>query len=159
MLHDHRSIPSVPSVPSVPFHSILEQITSTVHTQSVRYKVLQSIFITHYVLIVTDPLTLPLYQIRQFTTMSYGRSWKEGDGDFLLVISGTISHAPYLTGWQEFKDNLRKVVKEQPGWANVYSSQGQRRGEMQGWCRLKDREDADAMYSIYPWTISTTKPG
>jgi hypothetical protein len=41
------------------------------------------------------------------------------------------------------------VVKEQPGWADVYSSQGQRRGEMQGWCRLKDREDADAVYSRY----------
>ncbi|CAE7206418.1 hypothetical protein CFE70_008853 [Pyrenophora teres f. teres 0-1] len=81
--------------------------------------------------------------------MSYGRSWKEGEGDFLLVVSGTTLYAPYLTGWQEFKDHLRKVVKEQPGWVEVYSSQGQRRGEMQGWCRLKDREDADAVYKVY----------
>jgi hypothetical protein len=79
--------------------------------------------------------------------MSSTGSWKEGDEDFLLVVSGTTRYAPYLTGWQEFKDHLRKVVKEQPGWADVYSSQGQRRGEMQGWCRLKYREDADAVYS------------
>jgi hypothetical protein len=81
--------------------------------------------------------------------MSYGASWKDGDGDYLLVVSGTTRYAPYLSGWQEFKDHLRKVVKEQPGWADVYSSQSQRRGEMQGWCRLRDREDADAVYSKY----------
>jgi hypothetical protein len=79
--------------------------------------------------------------------MSSAGSLKEGDDDFLLVISGTTRYAPYLTGWQEFKDHLRKVVKEQLGWAKVYLSQGQQRGEMQGWCRLKDREDADAVYS------------
>ena len=55
--------------------------------------------------------------------MSYTVSRKEGDEDFLLVVSGTTRYAPYLTGWQEFKDHLRKVVKEQPGWADVYSSQ------------------------------------
>jgi len=81
--------------------------------------------------------------------MSYTDSQKYGDEDFLLVVSGTTRYAPYLTGWQEFKDHLRKVVKEQPGWADVYPSQGQRRGEMQGWCRLKDREDADAVYKVY----------
>lgn len=81
--------------------------------------------------------------------MSSAGSWKEADGDFLLVICGSTRHAPYLTGWQEFKDHLRKVVKEQPGWADVYPSQNQRRGEMQGWCRLRDREDADAAYSKY----------
>lgn len=85
----------------------------------------------------------------RISTMSYTDSQKYGDEDFLLVVSGTTRYAPYLTGWQEFKDHLRKVVKEQPGWADVYSSQGQRRGEMQGWCRLKDREDADAVYSAY----------
>ncbi|KAF1942162.1 hypothetical protein EJ02DRAFT_376236 [Clathrospora elynae] len=79
---------------------------------------------------------------------SVGR-WSEENGDFLLVVSGTTRYAPYLTGWQEFKDHLRKVVKEQPGWADVYSSQGERRGEMQGWCRLRDREDADAAYRVY----------
>lgn len=81
--------------------------------------------------------------------MSYPGSLKEGDGDYLLVVSGVTRYAPYLVGWQEFKDHLRKVVKEQPGWADVYSSQGHRRGEMQGWCRLKDREDADAVFSMY----------
>jgi hypothetical protein len=65
--------------------------------------------------------------------MSYPGSWKEGDGDYLLV------------------------VKEQPGWADVYSSQGHRRGEMQGWCRLKDREDADAVFSMYTWSQITVR--
>jgi hypothetical protein len=72
--------------------------------------------------------------------MSSTGSWKDGDGDYLLVVSG---------GWQEFKDHIRKVVKEQPGWVDVYASQSQRRGEMQGWARLRDREDADAAYSAY----------
>jgi hypothetical protein len=83
------------------------------------------------------------------STISSAGSWKGGDIDFLLVVSGTTRYAPYLTGWQQFKDHLRKIVKEQPGWADVYSSQGQRGGEMQGWCRLRDRKDADAVYGVY----------
>jgi hypothetical protein len=80
--------------------------------------------------------------------MSYRSYRKEGDGDFLLVISGSTRHASYLTGWQEFKDHIRKVVKEQPGWVEVYTSRSQKRGEMQVWARLRDREDADAAYSM-----------
>jgi hypothetical protein len=79
--------------------------------------------------------------------MSLNNSWKDGDGDFLLVVSGSTLSAPYLAGWQEFKDHIRQVVKEQPGWVDVYSSQSQHRGEVQGWARLRDREDADAAYS------------
>ena len=81
--------------------------------------------------------------------MSYTSSWKEEDGDFLLVVSGSSRHAPYMAEWQAFKDHIRKVVKEQPGWVDSYSSQTQRRGEMQIWARLKYREDADAAYSTY----------
>jgi len=80
---------------------------------------------------------------------TYAGSRKDVDGDFLLVVCGSTRYAPYLAGWQEFKDHLRKVVKEQPGWADVYSSPNQRRNDMQGWCRLKDAEDADAAYKIY----------
>jgi len=79
--------------------------------------------------------------------MPNASTWKDGDGEFLLVISGTTRHAPPLAGWQQFKDHIRNVVKEQPGWADVYSSQSQQRGEMQGWARLKLRVDADATYS------------
>ncbi|PVH97920.1 hypothetical protein DM02DRAFT_63953 [Periconia macrospinosa] len=70
-------------------------------------------------------------------------------GDYLLVASGQTAYAPYLVGWQEFKDHIRKVVKEQPGWTHVTHAQGQRKGEMQGWCRLRDREDADAVYNCF----------
>jgi hypothetical protein len=80
--------------------------------------------------------------------MSYRSYRKEGDGGFLLVIWGSTRHASYLTGWQEFKDHIRKVVKEQPGWVEVYASRSQKRGEMQVWTRLRDKEDADAAYSM-----------
>lgn len=80
---------------------------------------------------------------------SYTGPWKETHGDFLLVVCGSTRYAPFLAGWQEFKDHLRKVVKEQPGWANVFSNPSQRRGEMQGWCRLRDQEDADAAYKVF----------
>lgn len=70
----------------------------------------------------------------------------EVNGDFLLVVCGSTRYAPYLAGWQEFKDHLRKVVKEQPGWVDVYSSGIHRKGDMQGWCRLRDKEDANAAY-------------
>jgi hypothetical protein len=78
--------------------------------------------------------------------MSDNNAWKEGDDDFLLVISGSTRSSPFLTGWREFKDHIRKIVKEQPGWVDVYSSQSQRRDEMQGWARLRDRGNADAAY-------------
>ncbi|KAL6712446.1 hypothetical protein ACN47E_000323 [Coniothyrium glycines] len=76
-------------------------------------------------------------------------SRKAAEGDYLLVVCGQTRYAPYLAGWQEFKDYLRKVVKEQPGWADVYPSSSQKRGEMQGWCRLRDLEDADAAYRVF----------
>ncbi|KAF1951705.1 hypothetical protein CC80DRAFT_191953 [Byssothecium circinans] len=69
-------------------------------------------------------------------------------GDYLLCVSGQTQYAPYLADWRDFKDHIRKVVKEQPGWTNVWPTQG-RRGEAQGWCKLKDREDAEAVYNSY----------
>lgn len=80
--------------------------------------------------------------------MSNRGSWKDSEGDYLLVISGTTRHAPFLAGWRNFKDHIRNVVKEQPGWADVYPSQSHRRGEMQGWARLKLPEDTDSTYSM-----------
>src|SRR5690349_3607402 len=73
-------------------------------------------------------------------------SFKEGEGDFLLVVSGLTHFSPFLAGWQEFKDHVRKVVKEQPGWTDTFPG---REGEMQGWCKLKDSEDAEAAYSRF----------
>src|SRR5690349_17016209 len=87
--------------------------------------------------------------------MGASQYWKDGDGDFLLVVSGPTRYAPYLAGWKEFKDHLRRLVREQPGWVDVFSNQSQRRGEKQGWCRLRDRTDADSAYSMYQMTSST----
>ena len=77
---------------------------------------------------------------------------KDADGDYLLVASGQIRKAPYLADWKAFKDHIRNVVKDQPGWTNV--CEGSTRGEGQGWCRLRDQEDATAVYSsCLPWSI------
>lgn len=78
--------------------------------------------------------------------MSSSGTGKEMEGDFLLAVSGSTRFATYLTGWQEFKDSLRTIVKEQPGWTDVCPSQTQPRGEMQAWCRLRHKADAEAAY-------------
>ncbi|KAF2741338.1 hypothetical protein EJ04DRAFT_539477 [Polyplosphaeria fusca] len=67
--------------------------------------------------------------------------------DFLLIVSAHLHYAPYLAGWQEFKDNIRRVLEHQPGWANV--SPGRRKGEMEGWCTIVKKGDADAAYDNY----------
>ncbi|KAF2192609.1 hypothetical protein K469DRAFT_746003 [Zopfia rhizophila CBS 207.26] len=67
--------------------------------------------------------------------------------DYMLVVSGF----PQSWGWQEFKDNTRKVVKYQPGWTDVLPSTRQR-GEKQGWCRIERKEDADSAYDHYAFT-------
>ncbi|KAL5404119.1 hypothetical protein PMIN06_013045 [Paraphaeosphaeria minitans] len=79
--------------------------------------------------------------------MSFPVPRKDADGDYLLVVSGQLRKAPYLADWKAFKDHIRMVVKEQPGWSNV--CEGKIRGDMQGWCRLKDKEDANSVYSAY----------
>jgi hypothetical protein len=81
--------------------------------------------------------------------MDNNKTSKTGDGDFMLVVSGSIRNAPYLSGWQEFKDHIRKVVKKQPGWVEVCSSQSQCGGEVQGRATLRDRKDADAAYGMF----------
>ncbi|KAF2877005.1 hypothetical protein BDV95DRAFT_480615 [Massariosphaeria phaeospora] len=68
-------------------------------------------------------------------------------GDFMLIASGPTRHAPFLAGWQEYKDHLRKYMRRQPGWTDVYS--GPRKGEMQGWCRLSDRDEAELVYDTF----------
>ncbi|KAF9734993.1 hypothetical protein PMIN01_06398 [Paraphaeosphaeria minitans] len=79
--------------------------------------------------------------------MSLPGARKDADGDYLLVVSGQLRKAPYLADWKAFKDHIRKVVKEQPGWSNV--CEGKTRGDMQGWCRLKDKEDSNSVYNAY----------
>jgi len=69
-----------------------------------------------------------------------------GSEDYMLIASGPSQYAPFLRAWKDFKDNIRRVIKNQPGWAEVKG--GQRRGDMQAWCRLEGRDDAEAAYSI-----------
>jgi hypothetical protein len=76
--------------------------------------------------------------------MPSSEPWSE---NYMLIASGSGHYAPFLAGWQEFKDNLRKIVEYQPGWTNVAS--GPQNGEMQGWCRLDRKNDADAAYSMH----------
>jgi hypothetical protein len=65
--------------------------------------------------------------------------------DFMLIAAGPSNYAPYLAGWQEFKDDLRKIVDHQPGWTEVMP--GPNEGQSQGWCRLERKSDAEAAYS------------
>lgn len=67
----------------------------------------------------------------------------------MLITSGLSDKAPFLAGWQEFKDHLRKIVEHQPGWTEVKAGPG--RGEMQGWCRLERKPDAEATYG--KWSL------
>jgi hypothetical protein len=79
---------------------------------------------------------------------------------FYLVVSDTIHHARCLTGWQDFKDHLRTVVPNQPGWCDVYSSTG---AEKQGWAKFRSEQGADCAYSkllrdsLYMYYISAAK--
>ncbi|KAF2270996.1 hypothetical protein CC78DRAFT_8470 [Lojkania enalia] len=67
--------------------------------------------------------------------------------NYMLIVSGSVHYAPFLGDWQEFKDQTRKVVVHQPGWTDVMI--GPRRGEMQGWCRIDKKNDADTAYDHY----------
>jgi hypothetical protein len=66
--------------------------------------------------------------------------------DYLLIVTGPRNYCSFLTDWQAFKDNLRGIVDDQPGWTEVMSGPG--RGQMQGWCKLNKRKDADAAYGM-----------
>lgn len=68
--------------------------------------------------------------------------------DYMLIAAGPVNYAPFLAGWQEFKDNLRRIVEYQPGWTEVMS--GPAKGQMQGWCRLERKNDAEAAYGMPP---------
>jgi hypothetical protein len=69
-----------------------------------------------------------------------------GSEDYMLIASGPSQYTPSLRAWKDFKDNLRSIIKDQPGWTNV--KPGQRRGDMEAWCRLDGRGDAEAAYSM-----------
>ncbi|KAF2795395.1 hypothetical protein K505DRAFT_239969 [Melanomma pulvis-pyrius CBS 109.77] len=72
------------------------------------------------------------------------RSEKE---DYMLIASGPSENAPFLGAWKDFKDNIRGIINNQPGWAEVMPGRG--KGDMQAWCRLDDKEDAESAYNYY----------
>lgn len=88
-----------------------------------------------------------LLQIYHLTStqayMSSISDWRSRDNNFLLVIAG---EAKFLTHWSLFKDEIRQVIKEQPGWVDVSKSEILRKGENRGWCSLSDRDDALTTY-------------
>jgi hypothetical protein len=74
----------------------------------------------------------------------------------LLIVSDTIQQASYLKDWREFKDRLRKILPDQPGWSEVYASAG---AEAQGWARLRSEQDADCAYGTSILSLYATRCG
>jgi hypothetical protein len=77
------------------------------------------------------------------TTTSY---MTEKDSEYLLLIAGSLRFATFLGHWRLFKDHIRTLVAEQPGWADVNPSQSHREDEVEGWCRLKTKEEANTVF-------------
>jgi hypothetical protein len=65
----------------------------------------------------------------------------------MLIASGLGHYAPFLAGWQEFKDNLRKIVEYQPG--------GQMLHLVRGMERCKDGADLTAKPMQVQHTVCT----
>lgn len=66
----------------------------------------------------------------------------------MLIVSASLSRAPFLAGWQEFKDELRKATSRQPGWTDV-KDKDKTGLEKEGWCRIDQRDDAERAYERF----------
>ncbi|KAF2205867.1 hypothetical protein GQ43DRAFT_158266 [Delitschia confertaspora ATCC 74209] len=64
--------------------------------------------------------------------------------DYFIVPTGLPSHWT----WQDFKDDVRKYVNNQPGWVDIKPSTRPGGGK-EGWCRISQREDAERAYNRY----------
>lgn len=65
-------------------------------------------------------------------------------GKYLLVLSGSVEHAPFLKNWKTLKDSMRKIAGD-PGWTDV--SPISHNGIRRGWCNLSIEGKAKAAYS------------
>ena len=74
---------------------------------------------------------------------------QERDELSMLIVSAPLSRAPFLAGWQEFKDELRKVTNRQPGWTDVHDKDRTGR-ETEGWCRIDLKTDGEVAYGELP---------
>ncbi|KAF2691803.1 hypothetical protein K458DRAFT_473500 [Lentithecium fluviatile CBS 122367] len=103
-----------------------------------------ALFTSHY---LTSPLPqAAVDKVASPLKMSMSK-FKQGvsDGDYLVIASGQPRYVSYLASWEAFKDHVRTFLKGQPGWTDLI--QDRQKGEVQGWCRLKDTEDAESVYN------------
>lgn len=61
---------------------------------------------------------------------------------WFLIVEGSAKRLPFLAGWQEFKDRVRRSLHYQPGRVDVYGDAGQR----QVWLHVPIKEDAFAIF-------------
>jgi hypothetical protein len=68
---------------------------------------------------------------------------------YLLVISGSIQFAPFLTSWKTLKDDIRRNVGD-PGHTRVSSIV--QREIRRGWCNFTQENNARAAYRMSVYT-------
>jgi hypothetical protein len=74
-------------------------------------------------------------------------------GNYLLVMSGSIQSAPFLSCWKDLKDHIRKHIRR-PG--HTYVSSASEAGIHRGWCNFRREDDAKAAYGMR-LLVSTTR--
>jgi hypothetical protein len=70
---------------------------------------------------------------------------KPRGNNYLLVVSGCIKSAPFLTRWQSLKDHIRKNVGH-AGYTHVSSTSDAQ--IYRGWCHFASEDHAKAAYSM-----------
>jgi hypothetical protein len=73
--------------------------------------------------------------------------------NYLLVMSGSIQSAPFLSCWKDLKDHIRKNVRR-PGHTQVSSAS--EAGIHRGWCNFRRKDDAKAAYGMRPSVLTTS---
>lgn len=76
--------------------------------------------------------------------MSFATQRRDEGSDLRLLVVGS---APYLSDWKQFKDYIRQVVEDQPGWVKVHETGSQNKHERRVSCDLKGKRDAEAVFS------------
>jgi hypothetical protein len=66
-------------------------------------------------------------------------------GKYLLVLSGSVEAAPFLTDWKTLKDSVRENAGD-PGWTDVSTTSHE--GIRRAWCNLSGESKAEAAYDV-----------